>query len=142
MTRENRRDKVESYSCWPRLKTLRKRGKIKRQRDATIQIENYRARLDKVDADRQSHAQTGLDHHAVRNGEVAAVGDGPLLDDFSPGRPEAIPTRITVRIDKAMLAKAVAMFEDFLQYSNHVNLYTEEISTSGEGLGNAVQGFT
>jgi hypothetical protein len=44
--------------------------------------------------------------------------------------------------DKAMLAKAVAMFEDFLQYSNHVNLYTEEISTSGEGLGNAVQGFT
>jgi len=41
-----------------------------------------------------------------------------------------------------MLAKAVTMFEDFLQYSNHVGLCTEEISTSGEGLGNAVQGFT
>ena len=44
--------------------------------------------------------------------------------------------------DKAMLAKAVSMFEDFLQYPNHVGLCTEEISTSGEGLGNAVQGFT
>jgi len=44
--------------------------------------------------------------------------------------------------DKSMLAKAVTMFEDFLQYSNHLGLCTEEISTSGEGLGNAVQGFT
>ena len=44
--------------------------------------------------------------------------------------------------DKAMLSKAVSMFEDFLQYLNHVGLCTEEISTSGEGLGNAVQGFT
>jgi len=44
--------------------------------------------------------------------------------------------------DKSMLAKAVTMFEDFLQYTNHVGLCTEEISTSGEGLGNAVQGFT
>ena len=44
--------------------------------------------------------------------------------------------------DKSMLAKAMTMFEDFLQYSNHVGLCTEEISTSGEGLGNAVQGFT
>lgn len=44
--------------------------------------------------------------------------------------------------DKLMLAKAVTMFEDFLQYLNHVGLCTEEISTSGEGLGNAVQGFT
>ncbi|THH19714.1 hypothetical protein EW146_g1474 [Bondarzewia mesenterica] len=44
--------------------------------------------------------------------------------------------------DKAMLFKAVAMFEDFLEYTNHVGLCTEEISTSGEGLGNAVQGFT
>jgi len=44
--------------------------------------------------------------------------------------------------DKGMLSKAVAMFEDFLQYLNHVGLCTEEISTSGEALGNAVQGFT
>lgn len=44
--------------------------------------------------------------------------------------------------DKSMLSKAVTMFEDFLQYLNHVGLCTEEISTSGEGLGNAVQGFT
>lgn len=44
--------------------------------------------------------------------------------------------------DKSMLAKAVTMFEEFLQYPNHVGLCTEEISTSGEGLGNAVQGFT
>ncbi|KAL1946135.1 hypothetical protein VTO73DRAFT_15262 [Trametes versicolor] len=44
--------------------------------------------------------------------------------------------------DKAMLAKAVAMFEDFLQYTNHLGLCTEEISDAGEALGNAVQGFT
>ncbi|ETW87512.1 glycoside hydrolase family 15 protein [Heterobasidion irregulare TC 32-1] len=44
--------------------------------------------------------------------------------------------------DKAMLTKAVSMFEDFLLYTNHVGLCTEEISASGEGLGNAVQGFT
>ncbi|KAL5501916.1 hypothetical protein ACEPAH_9177 [Sanghuangporus vaninii] len=44
--------------------------------------------------------------------------------------------------DKSMLARAVSMFEDFLQYTNHVGLCTEEISSSGEGMGNAVQGFT
>ncbi|KAH9834666.1 glycoside hydrolase family 15 protein [Rhodofomes roseus] len=44
--------------------------------------------------------------------------------------------------DKAMLSRAVGMFEDFLQYTNHVGLCTEEISAAGEALGNAVQGFT
>ncbi|KAJ7708193.1 glycoside hydrolase family 15 protein [Mycena rosella] len=44
--------------------------------------------------------------------------------------------------DHPMLLKAVAMFEDFLLYLNHVGLCTEEISDAGEGLGNAVQGFT
>ncbi|KAJ7171267.1 glycoside hydrolase family 15 protein [Mycena filopes] len=44
--------------------------------------------------------------------------------------------------DHAMLLKAVSMFEDFLLYLNHVGLCTEEISDAGEGLGNAVQGFT
>ncbi|CDO72280.1 Glycoside Hydrolase Family 15 protein [Trametes cinnabarina] len=44
--------------------------------------------------------------------------------------------------DKAMLERAVGMFEDFLQYTNHLGLCTEEISDAGEALGNAVQGFT
>ncbi|TCD66045.1 hypothetical protein EIP91_001901 [Steccherinum ochraceum] len=44
--------------------------------------------------------------------------------------------------EKPMLAKAIAMFEDFLQYTNHLGLCTEEISEAGDGLGNAVQGFT
>ncbi|KAJ7606665.1 glycoside hydrolase family 15 protein [Roridomyces roridus] len=44
--------------------------------------------------------------------------------------------------DNAMLLKSVSMFEDFLLYLNHVGLCTEEISEAGEGLGNAVQGFT
>ncbi|KAJ7929625.1 glycoside hydrolase family 15 protein [Mycena leptocephala] len=44
--------------------------------------------------------------------------------------------------DHPMLLKAVSMFEDFLLYLNHVGLCTEEISDAGEGLGNAVQGFT
>jgi GH15 family glucan-1,4-alpha-glucosidase len=46
------------------------------------------------------------------------------------------------QFDKNMLSKAVAMFEDFLGYGNHCGLFTEEISPAGEGLGNAVQGFT
>ncbi|KAJ4490166.1 glycoside hydrolase family 15 protein [Lentinula aciculospora] len=46
------------------------------------------------------------------------------------------------KYDRAMLQKAVSMFEDFLLYLNHVGLCTEEISDAGEGLGNAVQGFT
>lgn len=44
--------------------------------------------------------------------------------------------------DRPRLDRAVRMFEDFLQYSNHVGLCTEEIGPAGEGLGNAVQGFT
>ncbi|KAH7105779.1 Six-hairpin glycosidase [Auriculariales sp. MPI-PUGE-AT-0066] len=44
--------------------------------------------------------------------------------------------------DPPRLQRAVRMFEDFLQYSNHVGLCTEEIGPAGEGLGNAVQGFT
>ncbi|KDQ51558.1 glycoside hydrolase family 15 protein [Jaapia argillacea MUCL 33604] len=44
--------------------------------------------------------------------------------------------------DKSMLDRAITMFEDFVQYTNHVGLCTEEISASGEALGNAVQGFT
>ncbi|KZP29797.1 glycoside hydrolase family 15 protein [Athelia psychrophila] len=44
--------------------------------------------------------------------------------------------------DKLLLQRAVAMFEDFLLYTNHLGLCTEEVSESGESLGNAVQGFT
>ncbi|KAG8828659.1 hypothetical protein FRC19_000046 [Serendipita sp. 401] len=44
--------------------------------------------------------------------------------------------------DRPLLQQAVRMFEDFLGYSNHVGLFTEEVSVAGEGLGNAVQGFT
>lgn len=35
--------------------------------------------------------------------------------------------------DKPLLAKAIRMFEDFLQYTNHVGLCTEEISPAGDG---------
>ncbi|KIM60387.1 glycoside hydrolase family 15 protein [Scleroderma citrinum Foug A] len=44
--------------------------------------------------------------------------------------------------EKPLLYRAVSMFEDFLVYSNHVGLCTEEISEAGDALGNAVQGFT
>jgi len=40
------------------------------------------------------------------------------------------------------LDRAVQIFEEFLDYGNHVGLFSEEISSAGEGLGNAVQGFT
>ncbi|KAI0034920.1 glycoside hydrolase family 15 protein [Vararia minispora EC-137] len=44
--------------------------------------------------------------------------------------------------DKALLNHAIRMFEDFLQYTNHLGLCSEEIMPSGDALGNAVQGFT
>ncbi|KAG2128690.1 glycoside hydrolase family 15 protein [Suillus clintonianus] len=44
--------------------------------------------------------------------------------------------------EKPLLERAVEMFEDFLLYLNHVGLCSEEISESGDALGNAVQGFT
>ncbi|KAF8586040.1 glycoside hydrolase family 15 protein [Ramaria rubella] len=44
--------------------------------------------------------------------------------------------------DSELLLRARTMFEDFLQYTNHLGLCTEEIGQAGEGLGNAVQGFT
>ncbi|KAL4066474.1 glycoside hydrolase family 15 protein [Scleroderma yunnanense] len=44
--------------------------------------------------------------------------------------------------EKPLLYRAIAMFEDFLLFSNHVGLCTEEISEAGDALGNAVQGFT
>jgi len=44
--------------------------------------------------------------------------------------------------DKNYLDKAVNMFMDFLGYGNHVELYSEEISAGGEGLGNTPQAFS
>ncbi|KAG8794527.1 hypothetical protein FRC16_010475 [Serendipita sp. 398] len=35
--------------------------------------------------------------------------------------------------DRPLLQQAVRMFEDFLGYSNHVGLFTEEVSVAGEG---------
>ncbi|WWC89044.1 uncharacterized protein L201_003962 [Kwoniella dendrophila CBS 6074] len=44
--------------------------------------------------------------------------------------------------NKPYLEKAVNMFMDFLGYGNHVELYSEEISPGGEGLGNTPQAFS
>ena len=44
--------------------------------------------------------------------------------------------------DAKLLARARVMFEDLIGYSNHVGLFSEEISKSGEALGNMPQAFT
>ncbi|KAI6017202.1 glycoside hydrolase family 15 protein [Pisolithus microcarpus] len=44
--------------------------------------------------------------------------------------------------ERPLLTRAIAMFEDFLLYTNHVGLCTEEVTDAGDALGNAVQGFT
>jgi len=44
--------------------------------------------------------------------------------------------------DAKLLAKARVMLEDLQGYSNHVGLFSEEISKSGEALGNTPQAFT
>lgn len=44
--------------------------------------------------------------------------------------------------NKKYLDQAVVMFSEFLGYGNHVELFSEEISAGGEGLGNTPQAFT
>lgn len=44
--------------------------------------------------------------------------------------------------ERPLLTRAIAMFEDFLLYTNHAGLCTEEVTDAGDALGNAVQGFT
>jgi GH15 family glucan-1,4-alpha-glucosidase len=36
------------------------------------------------------------------------------------------------KYDKSLIAQAVLMFEDMISYSNHLGLYSEEITRSGE----------
>ena len=45
-------------------------------------------------------------------------------------------------VDPAKLAEARLLFERMLGHANHVGLYSEEISGSGEALGNFPQAFT
>jgi GH15 family glucan-1,4-alpha-glucosidase len=66
-----------------------------------------------------------------------------LLHGITLGFPRCIEALTRAgEFERPLLQRAITMFEDFLQYSNHVGLCTEEISEAGEGLGNAVQGFT
>ncbi|GAA6027557.1 hypothetical protein JCM8097_007921 [Rhodosporidiobolus ruineniae] len=44
--------------------------------------------------------------------------------------------------NKAQLSQAVAILEDFIGYSNHLGLLSEEISKGGEALGNIPQAFS
>jgi len=44
--------------------------------------------------------------------------------------------------DKKLLSRARVMFEDLMGYANHVGLFSEEISKSGEALGNIPQAFS
>ncbi len=46
------------------------------------------------------------------------------------------------RVDPARLDEARLMFEEMLSYANHLGLYAEETSASGEALGNFPQAFT
>ncbi|HEX5543902.1 MAG TPA: glycoside hydrolase family 15 protein [Nitrospira sp.] len=46
------------------------------------------------------------------------------------------------RVDRAKLNEARLLFERMLGHANHVGLYSEEIGTGGEALGNFPQAFT
>jgi GH15 family glucan-1,4-alpha-glucosidase len=46
------------------------------------------------------------------------------------------------QIDRAKLDQARLLFEKMLGYANHLGLYAEETSVSGEALGNFPQAFT
>lgn len=40
------------------------------------------------------------------------------------------------------LVRAVSLFENMLSFGNHLNMFSEEISPSGEQLGNTPQAFS
>jgi GH15 family glucan-1,4-alpha-glucosidase len=44
--------------------------------------------------------------------------------------------------DKKYLVRAVNIFENMLNFSNHLGMFSEEISRSGEQLGNTPQAFS
>lgn len=44
--------------------------------------------------------------------------------------------------DKKYLIKAINIFENMLGFSNHLNMFSEEIARSGEQLGNTPQAFS
>lgn len=44
--------------------------------------------------------------------------------------------------DTKYLVKAVNLFENMLSFSNHLSMFSEEISRSGEQLGNTPQAFS
>lgn len=50
-------------------------------------------------------------------------------------------TRASV-YDRKYLPQAVSLFENALMFSNHLNIFSEEISQSGEQLGNTPQAFS
>jgi GH15 family glucan-1,4-alpha-glucosidase len=44
--------------------------------------------------------------------------------------------------DKTYLLRAMDQFENMINYSNHLNMFSEEIARSGEQLGNTPQAFS
>jgi GH15 family glucan-1,4-alpha-glucosidase len=44
--------------------------------------------------------------------------------------------------DRKYLVQAVNLFENMLSFSNHLSMFSEEISRSGEQLGNTPQAFS
>ncbi|KAK6346308.1 hypothetical protein TWF730_010635 [Orbilia blumenaviensis] len=46
------------------------------------------------------------------------------------------------RYDKKYLVRAITIFENMLSFSNHLNMFSEEIARTGEQLGNTPQAFS
>ncbi|KAF3762981.1 family 15 glycoside hydrolase [Cryphonectria parasitica EP155] len=77
--------------------------------------------------------------------------DTELSDDGVGGREGAFSmctfwlvealTRASV-YDAKYLPRAISLFENMLTFSNHLNMFSEEISRSGEQLGNTPQAFS
>lgn len=88
--------------------------------------------------------------HAADGLVVNAIPCSPFF--FSPHHPPFGPVLCACwaiealtragQHDAALLKQARVMFEDLVGYSNHVGLFSEEISKSGEALGNTPQAFT
>src|SRR5271170_6571266 len=74
-----------------------------------------------------------IDHLTVDNHLLAEDGVGGREGSFSMCTfwlVEAL-TRVA-KYDKSFITQAVCMFQDMVSYSNHLGLYSEEITRSGE----------
>jgi GH15 family glucan-1,4-alpha-glucosidase len=98
----------------------------------------YRYDTERSEDGSSSYSRNNCQHHANCSSGVGGREGAFSMCTF--WLVEAL-TRAGV-YDKKYLARAVNLFENMLNFSNHLGMFSEEISRSGEQLGNTPQAFS